>query len=90
MAPKPACLINHCYRTICVPITGQNAQHINTSAQHRPNDYCALTNEQTWSTIGSKRIAVAYLLIWGKVWIVDVRDVMYSHDGFLNYANRWG
>jgi hypothetical protein len=70
-----------------VPITGQNAQHVHTSAQHRSDDYRALTNEQTWPAIRSKSIAIAYLLIRGKVRIIDVRDVMYSHGDFLNYAN---
>jgi hypothetical protein len=87
VAPKPACLINDGHCTFCVPITGQNAQHVHTSAQHRSDDYRALTNEQTWPAIRSKSIAIAYLLIRGKVRIIDVRDVMYSHGDFLNYAN---
>jgi hypothetical protein len=70
--PKLARFINHRHRALCVPITGQDAQHLDTSAQHCSNHHWAFTNEQAWPAIWSKRIAIAYLLIRGKMRMVGV------------------
>jgi hypothetical protein len=55
-----------------MPITGQNAQHIDTRAQHRSDDHRTLANEQTRPAIRPKRIAIAHLLIRGKMRMVSV------------------
>jgi hypothetical protein len=70
--PKLARFINHRHCALCVPITGQDAQHIDTRAQHCSDHYWAFTNEQTWPTVRPKCITIAYLLIRGKVRMVGV------------------